>query len=482
MKITFTKILNENKSLIYLTGKKTKIKKLNLSEKEIKYIQEQKNKGENIITLNHYNRYIYIILLSNKQNKNKIKEKNRIQGYKTFNLLKKHDTTNLQLDSSNLNTKTITNFLEGLLLSNYSFSKYRTKNTKEREFLIKTIKIKNKILSPIEIEHLQIITEAVFLCKDLVNEPFSGLNSIQFAKKIEQASKNAGFKVETLTKKQIKAEKMGGLLAVNKASNTPPTFSILEWKPQKPQNKKPIILIGKGVVFDTGGYNLKPGKHMNDMKTDMAGAAAVLATLYAIAKLKLPIYVIGLIPATDNMINQNGYVTGDIIKMHNGMTVEILNTDAEGRLILADALSYAQKYKPKMVIDIATLTGAAIVATGTQASSIMTNNKTISKKIKKAANQTYERVIEFPLWEEYQTTLKSQIADIKNIGGPYAGHITAAKFLEHFTNYPWLHIDIAATAYADKTSEYKGTAATGTPVRLLINFIEEKIKNKTPNK
>ena len=269
---------------------------------------------------------------------------------------------------------------------------------------------------------------------------------------------------------------MGGLLAVNRASDIPPTFSILEWKPSDAKNTKPIIFVGKGLVFDSGGYSLKPGQYMEDMKIDMAGAAAVIGLFYAISKAKLPLYVIGLIPATDNLIGKSGYVPGDVIKMHSGLTVEIKNTDAEGRLILADALSYAKKYSPELVIDMATLTGAAIRAIGELASAVFfKTDKKIKKTLKNSAKLTYERIVEFPLWEEYNEMLKSSVADLKNIGGLYAGQTTAAKFLENFIQYPWIHLDIAPVASTEKRINYKGEGGTGEPIRLLFNFLENYI-------
>jgi len=280
-----------------------------------------------------------------------------------------------------------------------------------------------------------------------------------------------------LSKKQIEALRMGGILAVNKASNTPPTFSILEWKPQNAKNSQPIVFVGKGLVFDTGGYNLKTSSFMDDMKQDKAGGATVIGIMYIISKLNLPLYAIGLIPSTDNVISANGTVTGDIIKMHNGITVEVLNTDAEGRLILADALAYAQKYNPQLVIDLATLTGTARRSIDILASALMCKiDDQLKNKLLEASEETNELLIEFPLWEDYAEQIKSKIADLKNIGGLNAGHITAAKFLEHFTNYPWIHIDIAPTAFYEKNYKYYNEGATAIPTKLIISFIEKILK------
>jgi leucyl aminopeptidase len=226
-------------------------------------------------------------------------------------------------------------------------------------------------------------------------------------------------------------------------------------------------------VYDTGGLSLKetPGS-MDYMKSDMAGGAAVVGALAGAAQLELPYHVIGLVPATDNRPGGNAITPGDVIRMIDGTTVEVLNTDAEGRLILADALGYAKKYKPALVIDLATLTGAALVAVGHQAACMMSTADSLTRQALCAAgDQVYERLVEFPLYEEYADLLKSDIADLKNIGGKTAGSVTAAKFLEHFTDYPWIHLDIAGPSWLHSNDSYRGRNATGTGVRLLIQFI-----------
>ena len=266
---------------------------------------------------------------------------------------------------------------------------------------------------------------------------------------------------------------MGGLLAVNQGSLDEPTFSILEWKPKNAKNKKPIILVGKGIVYDTGGLSLKPTKGMDIMKVDMAGAGTVVGAMHAIASNKLPKHVIGLIPATDNRPSGNAYAPGDVVTMFNKLTVEVLNTDAEGRMILADALGYADKYNPELVIDLATLTGAAARAIGHFGIvSMHKNAEKFHDQLKESGNVTHERLAEMPFWDDYDTLLKSDVADIKNIGGPIAGAITAGKFLSNFINYPWIHLDIAGPAYVETSYGYRGKGATGMGVRLLYNFIK----------
>jgi leucyl aminopeptidase len=299
---------------------------------------------------------------------------------------------------------------------------------------------------------------------------------VLLAKQAKEMAKKHKIDIEVWDKSRIELENFGGLLAVNKGSQDPPSFMILEHAPDNAKNKKPIVLVGKGVVFDTGGLSLKPTKDsMDHMKADMSGAAAVLGTMQAIAKMELPLHVIALIPATDNRPGERAYVPGDVIKMHNGKTVEVLNTDAEGRMILADALSYAQQYEPELVIDVATLTGAQVVALGNFVAAIMTNEDENSEKrlqnLVKAGRQSGDWVAPLPMDDDFAELLKSTVADFKNIGGGAAGSITAGKFLEHFTNYPWVHIDIAGPAFIGAARHYHPVGGTGFGVRLLTTFL-----------
>jgi leucyl aminopeptidase len=363
-------------------------------------------------------------------------------------------------------------FAEGLALANYQFLKYKSSRSKEANLLSSIVV--NEEVSKKDVEELNILIEAVYLTRDLVNEPPCHLTAPALAKEIAKAGKEAGFKVEVLNKLRIESLKMGGLIAVNMGSIDPPTFSIMEYKPAKAKNKKPLVLVGKGVVYDTGGLSLKPTPNSMDlMKSDMAGAAAVTGAMYAIAKARLPVHVIALVPATDNRPGGNAYAPGDVITLHNGKTVEVLNTDAEGRLILGDALSYAQKYKPELVIDLATLTGAAVAAIGPFGIVAMTNRAEEEMvKLKEAGNEVYERLAEMPFWDEYGDLVKSEIADVKNLGGPYAGAITAGKFLEQFTDYPWIHLDIAGPSFLTAKDSYRGKGGSGVGVRLLFEFVK----------
>jgi leucyl aminopeptidase len=361
---------------------------------------------------------------------------------------------------------------EGLSLSNYQFLKY-LKNAQEKAFLLEEISFYEK-QSKNDLLKLKTISNFVSWARDLVNEPVSFLNASKLSEEIENKARNTNVTVKILEQTQIEALKMGGLIPVNKGSIDPPTFTVLEYKPKTSTNKAPIVLVGKGVVYDTGGLSLKPTPgSMDSMKCDMAGAAMMAASVLAIAQLELPIHLIGLIPATDNRPGQNAYAPGDIITMYDGTTVEVMNTDAEGRMILADALSYSNKFKPELVIDAATLTGAAVRSFGTKASCVMGNaDQKIIDSLIKAGFNSHERLIQVPFWDDYFEEMKSTIADLNNLGGGMAGMITAGKFLEHFVKSPYIHLDIAGPAWLDKKQDYKGQGGTGTGIRLLIEFFQ----------
>ena len=363
-------------------------------------------------------------------------------------------------------------FLEGMLLSSYDFDKYKTK--KNTHFI--DLYISNQSFSEDKMVELQLLAQSISLTKTLVNEPGDYMNALQFSKVATQAGKDFGFETEILHKEEIVNLKMGGLLAVNKGSETPPTFNVFHYKPENAINEKPLVLIGKGVMFDTGGYSLKIGGSMISMKCDMAGGAAVLGILIAISGNKLPYHVIGLVPATDNKISSNALVVDDIITMMDGTTVEIQNTDAEGRLVLADALTYAKRFNPEMVIDMATLTGASAAITGSFGIKVVGNDQDGINDLAVIGEQVYERLAQLPLWKEYKELLKSNIADMSNVGGPTGGVSTSSMFLEHFTDYPWIHLDIAGASFVKDANGYRQSGATGVPVRLLYEFIKKKCR------
>jgi leucyl aminopeptidase len=431
------------------------------------------NKQE-FIHINSMYKSSFIIFANSDKDKYTRTEDIRNYASKTFAIISETRTEKLNIIDLSKDLYSLA-FAEALMLSNYSFNKYFTDN-KEKDSSLKEIKIVSNKLTKNDITEIESVVAGVVHARDIVNEPLSYMTAKKLSEEIEVLGKKYGFKTEILDKGKIESLKMGGLIAVNRGSVDPPTFSILKWEPEKAVNKQPIVLVGKGLVFDTGGINLKPSGSLETMKCDKSGGATVVGVICALAKAKIPLHVIGLVPATDNRPGNNAYVPEDIITMYDGTTVEISNTDAEGRLILADALSYAKQYKPELVIDLATLTGAAVVAIGESASAIFGNSPAHISELKEYGFEAWERLVELPLWEDYKEQLKSPVADLKNCGSRWGGAITAAKFLEHFTDYKWIHLDIAGPAFTEKKDSYRGQGGTGVGVRLLFNFLKNKTK------
>ncbi len=448
-----------------------------LSADEQKFVQAQFEAKNDTVYLNRLNSHVFVYQIKEDDNGNKTLENARLASHgicKKLNALKQTSVT----VSGNGNSALLYAFTEGFSLSNYQFLKYFS-DADKRKNTVKDISIVG--LSDTEITHLNAVISSTCIARDFVNEPLSYLTAEQYAHDMMDLGEELGFKVEVFNKSKIQALKMGGLLAVNLGSPNPPTFSILEWNPENATNEKPYVLVGKGVVYDTGGVSLKPtAMSMDYMKCDMGGSAAVVGAMAAIAQAKLPVRVVALIPATENRPGGNAYVPGDVIEMHNGMKVEVLNTDAEGRMIMADALSYARNYDPELVMDLATLTGSAARAIGDQAMISMGNApQEVHDILVDAGNKTYERFAQFPFWDEYKDQLKSRVADITNLGGAEAGMITAGKFLEYFTQdtetkkgYPYIHIDIAGPAFNHAEKNYRGIEGTGVGVRSLFEFFK----------
>lgn len=468
-----TEKIKQKASILYLFSNENKLDKALLNQDEIAWLKQiVSGKADEIHAFNKLGYFVFALkvedtLLSNL-------EKIRKKAASLVAKLNGAEESEIQLVNQTGNYQVALAAAEGLALANYQFSRHINKKKGFKAHTLKTISVLDKEVSSKQLTALQHVVNASLKARDLVNEPLNFLNATDLANLFQEMGKEAGFKVTVLNKKKIESLKMGGLLAVNKGSIDPPTFSILEYKPAKPANKKPIVLVGKGVVYDTGGISLKSTANMDTMKCDMAGAAAVGCTLYAVAMNKLNVHVIGLVPATDNRPDGNACVPGDIITISDGTTVEVLNTDAEGRLILSDALVYARQYKPELVIDLATLTGSAVAAIGTFGTVMMGNaDKSIKQKLVESGEQVNERLAEFPFWDEYAELIKSEIADLKNVGGPLAGSITAGKFLEHFTNYPYIHLDIAGPAFLDNARGYLTKGGTGVGVRLLVDFLSK---------
>ena len=470
MKLYIADSIQEKDNLVLLGTAKSDFSTFLSSKSEGDFLRERSKDEKDITVINQYSRTIFAIILKEEEVPGQQLEVARKAAYKLYSTLRDLDVTELKIQSVGVPTDQVLSFGEGLALSNYQFNKYHTKKDK-KPFLLKELGFLAEGIKEDKVQKLNALINAVGFSRDLVNEPLSYLTAEKLSEEIAKAGKEAGYSTEIFNKKKIESLRMGGLLAVNKGSIDPPTFTILEWKPENAVNKKPYILVGKGVVYDTGGLSLKPNDSMDYMKCDMGGAAAVAGSFKAIAASKLPVWVIGLIPATDNRPDGNAYVPGDVVVMHDGSTVEVLNTDAEGRMILADALSYAKQYDPELVIELSTLTGAAHAAIGHYGIVGMGNaSSKVMDTLKASGDNTFERIAEFPFWDEFSEMLKSDIADMKNIGGKVGGAITAGKFLEKFTDYPYIHLDIAGPSFIKFEDSYRGKGGTGVGVRLLFDY------------
>jgi leucyl aminopeptidase len=394
---------------------------------------------------------------------------------------KKIKTVNFHLpDFSKLAFKDfLRSICEGLLLSNYSFDKL--KHEEKKASLLETVFLIGASGQELSfLKHDYVIAQSVHLARDLVNDNADTITPQKLAETAQSLEKlSSKIKVTVLDKSKIKKEKMGLLLAVGQGASVDPTFIIIEYLGAK-KTTDHTILVGKGITYDTGGLSLKPTTSMETMRSDMAGAAAVIGTMRALALLDLPIHVTGLIPATENAIGSRSYKPGDVYQGYSGKTVEVMNTDAEGRLVLADALSYGVKrLKPTRIIDIATLTGAVSIALGEEIAGLFSNEDSLAEQMLKASKRTGEHLWRLPLYEAYLEQLKSDIADLKNIGNGKGGSIMGALFLKEFVEKtPWAHLDIGSSSWMAKPKGYYTSHATGVGVRLFIEFLEDLIKEK----
>jgi len=452
------------------------IKKLaqvpDISGQETDYVTSATAADQTLITLNRYSCFVFIYLLKNKKTDWQTRELCRKAGAEVQAVCNKLKLDELTLTNSSALEQAALLMAEGIALANYQFLKYRTE-AKKLTNTLSTLSFTKDSVTAKDVAHLATVVDAICRARTLVNEPLNFLSAQQLAEEIKLMGDESGFKVTIWDKARMEKEKMGGILAVNRGSINPPTFTVMEYKPKKALNKKPVVLVGKGVVYDTGGVSLKPTLNsMDRMKSDMSGAALVSCTMYAIAKLQLPLHVVALVPATDNRPGEDAYVPGDVITMYSGTTVEVLNTDAEGRMLLGDALHYAKRLEPELVLDFATLTGAASAAVGEHGIVCMgTAAEETKQAFRESGFRQYERLVEYPLWDEYGEQIKSDIADIKNVGGTTGGAITAGKFLEHFTAYPWMHFDIAGVSFATSRQGYLTTGGTGVGIRMLLDFL-----------
>jgi len=366
---------------------------------------------------------------------------------------------------------------EGSMLGLYRFLRYKTGEENDHKREIKTLTILTENAYSVRamqkgVKTGEVIAESTAMVRDMVSSPSADMTPTIIAARARDIAKGFGLKLQVLERQQMVKLGMGALIGVSSGSAQPPKFIIVEYPGG---GKKPFIaLVGKTITFDSGGISIKPSENMDKMKDDMSGGAAVLGAIRSAAALKLPLNIVGLLPATENMPSGSAYKPGDVLRTLSGQTIEVISTDAEGRLILADALVYACRYMPAVIVDIATLTGACRIALGQEAIGMLGTDDNIKQKMREAGEKTGERVWEMPLWEGYYDLIKSDIADMKNAGGRDGSMITAAALLSKFVqNYPWVHLDIAAMAWTEKDRPYTPKGATGIGVRLLTQFLRD---------
>ena len=429
--ITLTSQEQELDNLVVVVSRLSKLPGGLFSSAEKRYIKLQtEERKQDVVSFNRLDYQIFVCILRDEKDRMKRFEKCRNNGDKVAAALNAAKAARVAIFDAEGFPGEVLALAEGMALGSYQFLKYRSSNREANT--LEFIEIYSAAMRDAEygmrdagcgmrdVQDLTSLVNAVNLCRDLINEPVSHLNATSFAAKVERIGRSCDAYVEILTKSKIEALKMGGLIGVNQGSAEPPTFTVMEWRPDDAVNAKPYVLVGKGVMYDTGGMNLKPGDSMLNMKDDMSGAAAVVSTIYAIAQAKLPVHVIGL----------------------------------------------------------ATLTGASVRAIGKFGAVAMQSGAAAElEMLKKSGEEVYERLVEFPMWDEYGDLIKSDVADLKNLGPGEAGMITAAKFLENFTDYPYIHLDIAGPAFIEKRDSYRGQGGTGFGVRLLFDFLS-KISSK----
>ncbi|MFN2579182.1 MAG: leucyl aminopeptidase [Pyrinomonadaceae bacterium] len=365
----------------------------------------------------------------------------------------------------------------GAVMGLFELDKYRTKEKEERELKSVTVVIEGADKKALQrgADRGRVIGESTNFTRDLANEPGVYLTPTILADRAKQVAKEFGLSIDILDQKQMEKLGMGSLLGVARGSDEPPTLIILKYEPSRSRSRKGdlLALVGKGITFDAGGISLKPGENMELMKYDMTGAATVIGTMRAIAQLTPSIPVLGVAPCSENLPSGKATKPGDVLKAMTGKTIEVINTDAEGRLVLADAIAYAKKLGATRIIDMATLTGAVSIALGDVNTAILGTDQSLINAVIAAGVEVGEKFWQLPLDDEYTKQIKSDIADIKNVGGKKAGTITAAAFLKEFAeDTPWAHLDIAGTAWGDPATPYRSKGPTGVAVRTLVEFIE----------
>ena len=458
--------------MLFLYGDDVAERALPLSRKEMELVRERREeKKDFMMAFDRLPYHLYLLSFDSERPAPECQEKLRRQMTEVLRKAENDRVKELAVTGEGILPEEMVAAVEGLTPADYSFDRYRNKEA----YHLGTLTIDGRYLKAEELESAQRLWNRIYWCREWVNLPVQDLNATAFAD--ELASIAADFDNVSCTvmdKKKIESLRMGGLLAVNRGSVDEPRFVVLEYKGRN--SNAPICLVGKGIMYDTGGLNIKPEDYMQEMKSDMAGAATMASVLFAAADNRLPVHLVALLPLTDNRPGFNAYAADDILTMYDGTTVEVINTDAEGRLILADAIAYAAKnYNPSLIIDAATLTGAAVRAISTFGIAAMQQNAENPLTLMKlVGNQVYERLVEFPMWSEYDDLIKSEMADLRNCGNtPQAGTITAGKFLAHFAGkVPFIHLDIAGVAYFTKPQHYYRVGASGYGMRLLYAFLQ----------
>lgn len=459
-------------SIVFLYGSEVASRSLPFKKDEQAFIEQKRGEDlSSLVVLNRLPHKIYVQNFDSELPSSECLEKLRNAAAVIQKTLVGEKVTRLFVTGEGVITDEVVAFLEGLHMSNYRFDKYKTK----KETLLTDVTVEQHLVEQASLDENMRLWRRIDTLRDWVNEPVMYLNAPKFADIIKaEADRIGNVKCTVMGQKKIESLKMGGLLAVNRGSDDEARFVVLEYKPSDRINENPVALVGKGITYDTGGLNIKPGDHMAEMKSDMAGAATMASALLAAAENNLPIYLMALLPMTDNRPGKNAYAADDILHMYDGTTVEITNTDAEGRLILADAIAYADKLNPELIIDAATLTGAAIRALGTSVIAAMQQDADKAFNLLCiVGNQVYERLAPLPFWKEYDELLKSDVADMVNCNlQGNAGTITAGRFLAHFAHHPYIHLDIAGVAFYSRRERFYGVGASSFGLRLLYAFFQ----------
>lgn len=474
--------------LLFLYGDEGSERNLPLSKKELAAVNQRRERDKNfILSFDRLPYRLHLLSFDSERPAPEVQEELRRMAAKLLPLLEQERVGTLAVSGEGTLPEEVMALVEGLTLADYRFDRYLSKDVYHLQHVV----IDSAFMRQEELDASVRLWNRMYWCREWVNLPVQDLNAERFADELQSiAADFEGVKCTVMDKRQIESLRMGGLLAVNRGSVDEPRFVVLEYngisgrtgKISKTGNSSsPICLVGKGVMYDTGGLNIKPDDYMCEMKSDMAGAATMASVLFAAADNKLPVHLVALLPLTDNRPGFNAYAADDILTMYDGTTVEVVNTDAEGRLILADAIAYAAKnYNPSLIVDAATLTGAAVRAISTFGIAAMQqgadNELTLMKLV---GQQVYERLVEFPMWKEYDELLKSDFADLRNCGTtPQAGTITAGKFLAHFAGeVPYIHLDIAGVAFFSKPQPPYRTGASAYGVRLLYAFLQMQYKD-----